>query len=184
MPLANAKYSPVHISEEEYYRTPVRIIYKSYPVYEPGREPAGYMEWLRQQDPQVAFNASAFKTRADWVAAGELVFNAPASFAPVFFGAKDVQDPHFSARNGMPVASDGTMPFARWVIRRKGEVELGSMGCNTCHTRVLADGTAVPGAQGEQSWRSAEGASMLPSSRPIFRSCQNTGPHPWLRTSV
>jgi hypothetical protein len=34
------------------------------------------------------------------------------------------------------------------VIRKKGEVELGSMGCNTCHTRVMADGTIVPGAQG------------------------------------
>src|SRR5690242_8602406 len=48
----------------------------------------------------------------------------------------------------MPVATDGTVPFARWVTRRKGQVELGSMGCNTCHTRVLHDGTVVPGAQG------------------------------------
>jgi hypothetical protein len=60
----------------------------------------------------------------------------------------------------MPVAKDGTVPFARWVIRRKGELELGSMGCNTCHTRVMADGTAVPGAQGNNPG-DREGASML-----------------------
>ena len=46
VPLANPKFSPVHISEEQYYRIPARIIYKSYPIYRPDREPAGYMEWL------------------------------------------------------------------------------------------------------------------------------------------
>src|SRR6185503_14390123 len=49
---------------------------------------------------------------------------------------------------GMPVAKDGTVAFARWVVRKKGEVELGSMGCATCHTRVMPDGAVVPGAQG------------------------------------
>jgi hypothetical protein len=160
VPLANAKYSPVHISEEVYYRIPVRTIYKSYPVYRPGREPAGYMEWLRSQEPQVAFDASNLKTREDWVAAGALVFNAPTSYRPVLFGAAEVRDPAFYERAGMPVASDGAIPFARWVIRRKGEVELGSMGCNTCHTRVLADGTLVPGAQGNNPG-DREGALML-----------------------
>ncbi len=160
VPLANSRYSPIHISEELYYRIPVRVIYKSYPVYRPGREPEGYMEWLRGQDPQVAFGTSNLKTREDWVAAGALVFNAPTSFSPVFFGATEVRDPGFYERAGMPVANDGTIPFARWVIRRKGEVELGSMGCNTCHTRVMADGTILPGAQGNNPG-DREGASML-----------------------
>lgn len=35
-PLANEKYSPVHISEDSYYRIPERVIYKSYPVYPSG----------------------------------------------------------------------------------------------------------------------------------------------------
>ena len=160
VPLANARYSAIHISEEQYYRIPVRVIYKSYPVYRPDREPAGYMEWLRSQEPQVAFDASRLKTREDWVNAGTLVFNAPTSYGPVFFGAAEVRDPAFYQRSGMPVAKDGTIPFARWVIRRKGEVELGSMGCNTCHTRVLADGTIVAGAQGNNPG-DREGASML-----------------------
>ncbi len=160
VPLANPKYSAVHINEDDYYRIPARIIYKSYPVYRPGREPAGYMEWLRSQEPQIAFDASNLKTHEDWVAAGALVFNAPTSYHPVLFGAAEVRDPAFYQQAGMPETSDGTIPFARWVIRRKGEVELGSMGCNTCHTRVLADGTVVPGAQGNNPG-DREGALML-----------------------
>ena len=160
VPLANPKYSPVHISEEDYYRIPVRVIYKSYLVYRPDREPAGYMEWLQRQDPEIAFDPARLKTSEDWVNAGAIVFNAPASYAPVFFGAAEVRDPEFYKHSGMPVASDGTIPFARWVIRQKGKVELGSMGCNTCHTRVLADGAVIPGAQGNNPG-DREGAAML-----------------------
>jgi hypothetical protein len=60
----------------------------------------------------------------------------------------------------MPVASLGTIPFARWVVRQKGQVELGWMGCNTSHTRVLPDGIVVPGAQGNNPG-DREGAMML-----------------------
>src|SRR5436305_13183169 len=52
LPLANAKFSPVHISEEVYYRIPERVLYKSYPIYRPDREPPGYLEWLKQQEPE------------------------------------------------------------------------------------------------------------------------------------
>src|SRR5580658_4705284 len=72
-PLANAKYSPVHIGEAAYYRIPERIIYKSYPVYRPGREPSGYMDWLKQRQPEISFDATTLKKSADWVAAGETV---------------------------------------------------------------------------------------------------------------
>ena len=79
---------------------------------------------------------------------------------PVFFGARDVRDRSFYEQTGMPVAKDGTIPFARWVIRKKGQVELGSMGCNTCHTRVMSDGTVLPGAQGNNPG-DRQGAAML-----------------------
>ncbi len=160
LPLANPKYSPVHISEQAYYQIPPRIIYKTYPVYQPDREPAGYMEWLKDQEPEIAFNPSKLKTREEWVKAGELVFNAPASFGPVFFSAADLRNPSFYKDHGMPIAKDGSIPFARWVVRRKGEVELGSMGCNTCHTRVMPDGMVIPGAQGNNPG-DRQGASML-----------------------
>jgi hypothetical protein len=148
VPLADSRFSPVHISEAEYYRLPERVIYRSYPVYHPDRQPAGYMEWLKSREPEIAFDPARLKARSDWIAAGEIVFNAPTTFGPLFFTAADLRDRSFYETTGMPVAKDGTVPFARWVIRRKGEVELGSMGCNTCHTRVLEDGTVIPGAQG------------------------------------
>jgi hypothetical protein len=46
----------------------------------------------------------------------------------VFFNAAEVRDTAFFGKDGTPVARDGTVPFARWVVRRKGVVELGSMG--------------------------------------------------------
>ena len=118
------------------------------------------MEWLKTREPEVAFDPAKLTTKQDWIAAGELVFNSPLSFGPVFFGASDVQDPVFYEKTGMPVAKDGTIPFARWVIRKKGQVELGSMGCNTCHTRVMPDGSVVPGAQGNNPG-DRQGALML-----------------------
>src|ERR1044072_1771092 len=54
LPLADPKASPVHVSADYYYRIPERTIFQSYPVYAPGQEPAGYQEWLKQQEPKVA----------------------------------------------------------------------------------------------------------------------------------
>jgi hypothetical protein len=51
VPLANPIGSPKPVSADYYYRIPVRPIYKQYPVYTPGREPAGYMEWLKNRTP-------------------------------------------------------------------------------------------------------------------------------------
>jgi hypothetical protein len=160
VPLAKPNISPIHISEKDYYQLPARTIYRSYPVYHPKREPAGYMDWLNKQEPQIAFDATSLTSPQDWIKAGEVVFNAAISYGPVFFSAQDVRNPEFFEKTGMPVAKDGTIPFARWVIRRKGQVELGSMGCNTCHTRVMPDGTVVPGAQGNNPG-DRQGASML-----------------------
>ncbi|HVW10420.1 MAG TPA: di-heme oxidoredictase family protein [Bryobacteraceae bacterium] len=163
VPLVRPEFSPVHISEEAYYKIPERVIYKSYPVYAPGREPAGYMEHLRSLDPAIAFDASKLNTPQEWIAAGEIVFNAPTSFNPVFFTPQNLQDPEFVRKAGIPIAKDGTIPFASWVIRKKGTVELGSMGCATCHTRVMSDGTVIAGAQGNNP-SDREGAMLLRAS--------------------
>src|SRR6185369_13270508 len=56
VPLANPIGSPKHASSDYYYRIPVAPIYKNYPVYVPGREPAGYFEWLTQQAPEVVWD--------------------------------------------------------------------------------------------------------------------------------
>lgn len=147
LPLADPAATPKHISSDYYYSIPVRPIYKSYPVYALGKEPPGYQEWLKQQEPETVFDATKLKTEADWVAAGELVFDAP-----IFYNAvvrpPDVQDPGWYEHTGIQVAKDGTLPYFRYVVREKGKIETGTISCATCHTRVMADGTVIKGAQG------------------------------------
>ncbi len=65
LPLSRPEYSPKHVSETFYYQIPVRPIYKSYPVYHPDREPKGYVDWLRTQDPELLWDAAKLKTRED-----------------------------------------------------------------------------------------------------------------------
>jgi hypothetical protein len=170
VPLANPIGSPKHVSAGYYYRIPVRPIYKSYPVYAPGHEPPGYMDRLRRQEPQTVWDdaghAPPLETEADWIKAGEIVFESPtgidlpvAVFASAVkvsgqqepdYGAfvAEVRDPAWYRKIGMPVSKDGIMRFYRYFIRKKGTVELGASSCVTCHTRVMADGSIVKGAQG------------------------------------
>jgi hypothetical protein len=161
VPLASPSYSPVEVTWEYYYRIPWRPIYKSYPVYAPGHEPAGYMEWLKQQAPEVlwgiddegASHRPRLETEADWIAAGEIVFDAPIYYdqnpwGSSVVGVDNVRDPAWYRATQTPVAGDGVMPFARYVIRRKGQVELGQQSCGMCHTRVMPDGSVIKGAQG------------------------------------
>ncbi len=147
VPLANSIASPRQVSSEYYYRIPVRPIYKSYPVYAPGKEPQGYFEWLKQQQPESAFDTSKLKTEADWIKAGEVVFDAP-TFYDVLVRASDVQDPSWHKSTGLQAAKDGTLPWFRYVVREKGKVELGTLSCAMCHVRVMPDQTVIKGAQG------------------------------------
>lgn len=80
LPLARADASPVQMTSEYYYAIGIRPVYKSYPIYAPGREPAGYLDWLKQQEPEIVFDLSKLKTEEDWIKAGELVFEAPSNF--------------------------------------------------------------------------------------------------------
>ena len=161
VPLANAAASPKHVPAEYYYRIPVRPIYKSYPVYVPGKEPGGYMESLKQLEPELVFDASKLKTEEDWIRAGELVFDAP-----IFYNAIvqtfQVRDPAWYEKIGTPVANDGTLPFVHYVIREKGKVEMATVSCAMCHTRVLPDGTLVKGAQGNFPFELAAALNALP----------------------
>jgi len=147
VPLANYAASPKQISADYYYRIPVRTIYKNYPVYAPGKEPAGYLEWLKQQEPVSAFEPTSLKTETDWTNAGELVFDSPISYEnPV--RTADVRDPKWYENLNIPETKDGTLPWFRYVVREKGKVELGTLSCAMCHARVMSDGSVVKGAQG------------------------------------
>jgi hypothetical protein len=147
LPLARPAYSLRMISAETYYRIPVRPVYKSYPVYALDREPAGYLDRLRGMEPEVAFDAAKLKSEQDWQRAGELVFDAPVAIEEIIDTAA-VRDPEFLRHTGVPVAPDGTIPALRYVVRKKGTVELGSFSCGMCHTRVQPDGTIIKAAQG------------------------------------
>jgi len=148
VPLADPAASPKHVSADYYYRIPVRPIYKSYAVYVPGKEPAGYQDWLKQQEPQIEVtDVSKLRSEADWLSAGEAVFDAPIFYDAVV-RASDVTDPGWYAKVRPRAAKDGTLPYFRYVVREKGKVELGTISCAMCHTRVMPDGTVVKGAQG------------------------------------
>lgn len=145
VPLANPKYSPRHMRAEDYYKLKVLPIYKTYPVYAPGREPAGYREWLRQLEPEIVFDPSKLKTKEDWIAAGKLVFESDPTIRPA-----PEQGEFFSSP--LPPNPDGSriffLPGARYIIRKKGVLEIGFNSCANCHTRVMPDGSLVAGAQG------------------------------------
>ena len=80
VPHPNPRYSPVAVPAEYYYRVPVRPVFKAYPVYAPGREPEGYLEWLKKQKPEVIFDPGRLRSQQDWIKAGEQVFDAPFGF--------------------------------------------------------------------------------------------------------
>jgi hypothetical protein len=151
LPLVVSEYSPVHVRSDFYYAIPIRPIYKSYPAYAPGKEPRGYLDWLKQQEPAIAFDPSRLHTIEDWAAAGELVFEAPIFYDTdgiEIVTAGNLSDPAWYKDTGTPIASDGTVPFVRYFVRKKGVIEVGQASCGMCHTRVMADGAVLEGGQG------------------------------------
>ena len=161
--LSERDRSPRYMSSQEYYAQQVRPIYKTYPVYAPGREPAGYMEALGQKDPQIAFDVSKLHTKEDWIRAGETVFDAAPEPIPV----PPLQLMKLLTRQmNIPTTPDGVIPFLTYVVRKKGEVEMNLFSCATCHTRVLPDGSLVKGAQGNAPFEQtfAALAKLIPPS--------------------
>jgi hypothetical protein len=143
LPLAQRDRSPRYMSAEQYYRLKVRPIYRSYPAYAEGREPAGYRDSLRQKEPEIIpWDSSKLQTKNDWIAAGKLIFENDNSFSPA------------PARPTLPegrLSPEGILPFynpgGRYYIRQKGLVEIGRNSCASCHMRVLPDGSLLSGAQ-------------------------------------
>ncbi len=155
IPLANAVGSPKHVSSSYYYSIPVRPIFKSYPVYTASREPQGYIDSLKKLEPEIVWDDQGhrptLKTAADWIAAGELVFDAPTTYGGI--GGSEATDLYmresqFLDDSGTPIARDGSMPFHRYVIKKKGEIQIGMLACGMCHSRVMPDGSVLKGAQG------------------------------------
>lgn len=98
------------------------------------------------RNPQQAFDPAKLKTEADWIKAGELVFDA--SIDTTVFPLQVVRDKAFYVQNNMSVSAEGVMPFARYVVLKKGLIAVSGLGCNMCHIRVMPDGSVIKGAQG------------------------------------
>ena len=152
LPLADPTYSPKHVAADYYYRIPVRPIYKSYPVYNPDHNPPGCDDALKTVDPVIVWDDKghrpSLKTKADWIKAGEMVFDSPILFGPNL--------PQPAAREmfrmtGRPVPASGIDPYSVCVVREKGKVEIGFAACADCHTRVMPDGSVLKGAQGNST---------------------------------
>jgi len=151
-PLAHAAASPRDISARDYYSLPVRTIYKDYPRYHPDKAPRGYLQSLRRRDPVVVWDDThrpPLDSDADWIRAGELVFNAPV----LFFAEEeddDEQARQFIAKTGDLFDRNGVSPYSTYVVRTRGVVEAGEGSCRECHSRLLPDGRVIRGAQGNR----------------------------------
>ncbi|HLY17351.1 MAG TPA: hypothetical protein VKR61_09005 [Bryobacteraceae bacterium] len=148
LPLAQRDRSPRYMTGTEYYALKVRPVYRSYAAYAKGREPAGYLESLKQKDPEIVFDPSKLHTKEDWIQAGKLVFESETLYFPAPAEQPAAEDVPW------PVSKDGVLPFFnpgyRYIIRKKGILEAGVNSCAGCHTRVMPDGSFFEGAQGVQ----------------------------------
>ena len=133
-----------HVTPEYYYRIPERVIHRTYPMYHPDHEPPGYLDSLRTLEPQAVLNTDTLDTDAEWIRAGELVFDAP----QIFLRLQGPASAASLARVGVPNTADGTFAHHRYVVVAKGDVRVGAAACSNCHLRVLPDGSVLKAVQG------------------------------------
>ena len=150
LPFPDTSIKTNPISEEYYYQLPERVAYKTYPFYMPGKEPKGYYEWLRKQEPEIIFNPTDLKTDSDWIKAGEIIYDLPINsqvMDSAFLALLPDLGKHWS-KGGYPTTPEGVLPFLSIVVREKGRIEMGLGSCGTCHTKVMPDGEVLKGGQG------------------------------------
>lgn len=131
-PVAGLNLRPSHYAAKEYYALPADNL-RTYPVYPPDKEPAGYWEWLQKQKPEPLVDAAKIRGDADWVAAGERAFHDLGSVLV------RTNDPKLiaQARNpavfeGIRTLADGGVVGPRWVVTSEG-VMLSVRACAACH---------------------------------------------------
>jgi mono/diheme cytochrome c family protein len=146
-PIAGLNMRPGHFSERDYYASPDAEWVRTYPVYFPGREPAGYWDTIRTKKPEPLITPGARST-ADWAIAGKRVFeelDVPGfrSTDPKLIAvARSLEE--YKKLGGHP-QKDGQVAGLRWVPTSKG-LALSITDCATCHTRTMPDGSRLAGA--------------------------------------
>lgn len=147
-PVAGLNVRPSHFSEREYYAAPDAEWVRTYPVYFPGREPAGYWEMLRAKKPEPLVAPGA-RTIQEWIAVGRQAFeeiDVPAfrtTDAALIAIARSADE--YAKRGGHP-QKDGRAFGLRWVPTSNG-LALSISDCSGCHTRIMPDGSLLHGAQ-------------------------------------
>jgi hypothetical protein len=138
------------LSEELYNQLSERVSYKTYPFYMPGSEPKGYYDSLLKLEPVANFKEEDLKTEADWVKAGELIYELPMNYFPLDSAMLSLL-PAMAERwkaTGINTNKNGIIPFVTISIRKKGRPELATESCGMCHTKQMPDGEMIKGAQG------------------------------------
>ncbi len=147
-PVAALNVRPAHYSAAEYYAAPV-VNLRTYPVYHPDSEPAGYWNWLQKQKPEPLVDATRMRTNEDWIVAGER------AFVEMDAVLMRIDDPSVIARardprafEGMFKSSDGAAFGVRWVVT-EGGLMLTTQACGACHATIGPDHRViVPGPRG------------------------------------
>jgi hypothetical protein len=146
-PIAALNVRPGHFSEHDYYTAPSAELVRTYPVYFPGREPAGYWDMIRAKKPEPLLVPGP-RSAADWIADGKHVFE---EFDVPSFRSTDpkliasVRSAEEFTKVGGHAQKDGRVHSLRWVPTSKG-LALSIADCATCHTRIMPDGSWLPGA--------------------------------------
>lgn len=157
-PVAALNLSPGHYSPDQYYASPTENL-RTYPVYPPDREPAGYWEWLQKQKPEPLVDITVIRSDADWIKAGERAFReldvvlARTADPAMINRARDPR-----TFEGVLTLADGSVPDPRWVMTNQG-LMLTVSDCSNCHVSirpdrsVLTGGPSIPWPQPEVALR-------------------------------
>lgn len=151
-PLAGLTASAGFYSEQEYYAAPVDNL-RTYPLYHPRYEPANYRQSLVARGPQPLIEPEKLRTKEDWIRAGQQVFDemdteVMRSDDPVvigYFSDAAAIDAHRDVSHDA-MTKDGIILDYRWVVDKDRTLKVGVSSCSGCHSRLMPDGTVLPGA--------------------------------------
>jgi hypothetical protein len=147
LPIAGVNATPHFYSEAEYYATPTGDL-RTYPVYHPDQEPAGYMDWLRAQDPKPLIDPTEIRSDSDWARLGQRVFDEldqPRFRTDRPEALKALRDREILKSYPSKLTPDGRILVYRWVVEARGQVRLSVAVCTACHTRLEPDGSLLRG---------------------------------------
>jgi hypothetical protein len=155
-PVAALNIRPGHYMSAEYYKVPADNR-RTYPVYPPDKEPAGYWDWLQKQQAAPLVDASVIHSAQDWIAAGERAFRE------IDTVTARTSDPEILklARNpttfeDVDTLPDGSILDLRWVVTERG-VQLTLSECSACHRHIREDKSVFfagpPEGPGERTYR-------------------------------